>query len=312
MSTSQCVEPDQYTERLMPGAATRSRRSRSWPHRPRSTSFPRLRRALGGGPRILIKRDDAIGFAFGGNKVRKMALVAAAALARRRRHADHLRRPCSRITPASPPSPRRSWACAASWCSMRTTSCRPAADRQRCSSTRWPAPRSATCGRATSALPAMAPRPTTCGDAADVRAIIPLGASTPLGAAGFVSAVDELRSRSSRPTPSSTPRRRAARRRGWSPAACWPACRHASSASAPTIRPRRLSGDRPWLLAGLAPLLGSTRSRFDDAHVEVDDTFVGDGYGVPTDGVARSARARGAARGLRSSITPTPRKRWPG
>ena len=40
-----------------------------------------LRAALGGGPRLLIKRDDAIGFAFGGNKVRKMRLVAADAAA---------------------------------------------------------------------------------------------------------------------------------------------------------------------------------------------------------------------------------------
>ena len=39
-----------------------------------------LRRALGGGPRLLVKRDDGIPFAFGGNKVRKMSLVAAAAL----------------------------------------------------------------------------------------------------------------------------------------------------------------------------------------------------------------------------------------
>src|SRR6476659_5924345 len=41
----------------------------------------RLRAALGGGPRLLVKRDDTIGFAFGGNKVRKMALVAADAQA---------------------------------------------------------------------------------------------------------------------------------------------------------------------------------------------------------------------------------------
>lgn len=40
----------------------------------------RLRAALGGGPRLLVKRDDAIPFGFGGNKVRKLELVAAAAL----------------------------------------------------------------------------------------------------------------------------------------------------------------------------------------------------------------------------------------
>src|SRR5512140_770223 len=41
----------------------------------------RLRGALGGGPRLLVKRDDAIPFGFGGNKVRKIALVAARAIA---------------------------------------------------------------------------------------------------------------------------------------------------------------------------------------------------------------------------------------
>jgi 1-aminocyclopropane-1-carboxylate deaminase/D-cysteine desulfhydrase-like pyridoxal-dependent ACC family enzyme len=43
--------------------------------------MPRLLRSLGGGPRLFIKRDDAIPFGFGGNKVRKLALVAARAVA---------------------------------------------------------------------------------------------------------------------------------------------------------------------------------------------------------------------------------------
>src|SRR5439155_794449 len=38
----------------------------------------RLRAALGGGPRLLVNRDDAIAFASGGNKVRKLRLGAAA------------------------------------------------------------------------------------------------------------------------------------------------------------------------------------------------------------------------------------------
>lgn len=41
----------------------------------------RLSARLGGGPRLFIKRDDAIPFGFGGNKVRKLALVAAQAQA---------------------------------------------------------------------------------------------------------------------------------------------------------------------------------------------------------------------------------------
>src|SRR5262245_10062015 len=44
--------------------------------------LPRLSAALGDGPRLLIKRDDAIAFGFGGNKIRKLAFVAA------RAHAD--------------------------------------------------------------------------------------------------------------------------------------------------------------------------------------------------------------------------------
>jgi len=61
---------------------------------PRSPRFPRLplapyptpvegmarlREALGGGPRLFVKRDDTIAFAFGGNKVRKMRIVLAQA-----------------------------------------------------------------------------------------------------------------------------------------------------------------------------------------------------------------------------------------
>ena len=51
-----------------------------WPQATPVQSLDRLRIALGGGPRLLIKRDDAIGFGFGGNKVRKLDVVAAAAL----------------------------------------------------------------------------------------------------------------------------------------------------------------------------------------------------------------------------------------
>jgi 1-aminocyclopropane-1-carboxylate deaminase/D-cysteine desulfhydrase-like pyridoxal-dependent ACC family enzyme len=41
----------------------------------------RLSGMLGGGPTLLVKRDDTIGFAFGGNKVRKLALLGARAQA---------------------------------------------------------------------------------------------------------------------------------------------------------------------------------------------------------------------------------------
>src|SRR4051812_42798945 len=39
-----------------------------------------LRETLGGGPRLLVKRDDVIPFGFGGNKVRKLEYVLAEAI----------------------------------------------------------------------------------------------------------------------------------------------------------------------------------------------------------------------------------------
>lgn len=43
--------------------------------------MPRLRAALGGGPRLLVKRDDYTGPGFGGNKVRKLEYLLARAVA---------------------------------------------------------------------------------------------------------------------------------------------------------------------------------------------------------------------------------------
>lgn len=42
--------------------------------------MPRLREALGGGPRLLVKRDDQTGLATGGNKTRKLEFLVAEAL----------------------------------------------------------------------------------------------------------------------------------------------------------------------------------------------------------------------------------------
>jgi len=41
--------------------------------------MPSLSALLGGGPKLFVKRDDTIGFAFGGNKVRKLSLLGARA-----------------------------------------------------------------------------------------------------------------------------------------------------------------------------------------------------------------------------------------
>src|ERR1700759_3314605 len=43
--------------------------------------LPRLRETLGVGPRLLVKRDDQTGLAFGGNKTRKLEFLIAEAQA---------------------------------------------------------------------------------------------------------------------------------------------------------------------------------------------------------------------------------------
>jgi hypothetical protein len=47
----------------------------------RIEELPRLTKLLGG-PRLLVKRDDQTGLAFGGNKTRKLEFLVAEALAR--------------------------------------------------------------------------------------------------------------------------------------------------------------------------------------------------------------------------------------
>jgi len=113
--------------------------------------------------------------------------------------------------------------------------------------------------------------------------VIPLGASTPLGAAAFVSAVDELLTQIDPPdfivhSTSS----------GGTQAGLLAGCSLARldtnllGISADDSAASLGSAIRT-LLTGLAPLLGVDPTRFDAARVDVDDAFVGGGYGVPTD-----------------------------
>ncbi|MEO7272511.1 MAG: pyridoxal-phosphate dependent enzyme [Vicinamibacterales bacterium] len=244
--------------------------------------LPGLRRALGGGPRILVKRDDALGFACGGNKVRKMALVAAAALEAGAdtlitcggRQSNHAR--VTAITAAY-----LGLGCILVLNADEASAARPLSgnlllDTLAGAEIRYVRTRDAR-------DPAMA------AAADDVRrrggrpVVIPLGASTPLGAAGFVSAIDELTQQIDPPAAIVH-----ATSSGGTQAGLIAGCMLAGLAT----RVIGISADDPTasltttvrtLLAGLAPLLGLDPARFDAAIVEVDDTFIGEGYGAPTD-----------------------------
>ena len=151
--------------------------------------MPRLRAALGGGPRLLVKRDDAIPFGFGGNKVRKLEFVLAQAHGPRRRHARHARR---RAVESRARDRRRGGeARTRVRADHQRTAARSTPPRTRCS-TGCSAPRSSTSRRATSA-PEASERVMARLRAEGRRPFfMPLGASTPIGALGFVAAIGEL------------------------------------------------------------------------------------------------------------------------
>ena len=148
----------------------------------------RLRDALGGGPRLLVKRDDTIGFAFGGNKVRKMRLVAADAMANQ---ADTL------ITCGGVQSNHaRVTAAAAARLGLRCILVANGAQPERPTANALLA---RLLGAEIRYVPSREARAIEMEAAAEQEQragrrpyVIPLGASTPLGAAAFAHAVTEL------------------------------------------------------------------------------------------------------------------------
>jgi 1-aminocyclopropane-1-carboxylate deaminase/D-cysteine desulfhydrase-like pyridoxal-dependent ACC family enzyme len=121
--------------------------------------------------------------------------------------------------------------------------------------------------------------------------VVPLGASTPLGAAAFVFAVFELLQQIEAPDVIVH-----ATSSGGTQAGLVAGCQLAGvntrvlGISADETR-ERLSADIRRILAGLGPLLRVAET-FERAPVEVDDAFVGEGYGIPT---AASREAIGLA-----------------
>ena len=243
--------------------------------------MPRLRSALAAAPRLLVKRDDAIAFAFGGNKVRKMRLVAADAVAQQ---ADTL------ITAGGVQSNHaRVTAAAAARLGLRAILVTSGASGQPAAEPRANALLDRLLGAEIIAVESREARTAAMEAAADrERAagrrpyVIPIGASTPLGAAAFAHAVIELLEQI--PPPDVIIH---ASSSGGTQAGLVAGCALAG------VRTRvvGISADEPRaaltaeirrILAGLADLIGTDRERFDSADVIVDDDFVGDGYGIPS------------------------------
>ena len=234
--------------------------------------------ALGGGPRLLVKRDDAIAFAFGGNKVRKIRLVAAEA---QRSGADTL------ITTGGVQSNHaRVTAAAAAALGMKcilvvngVAPDRPTAnallDKLLGADVRYVTARD-------ERAPAMERAADEVRRTGGTPFVIPLGASTPLGAAGLVEAIAELAEQidppdvivhSSSSGGTQTGLVAGCALAGWSTRVIGVSADESSAV---------LERDVRVLLGGLAELLGFASDRFASARVTVDDRFVGPGYGIPT------------------------------
>lgn len=244
---------------------------------------PRLREALGpNAPRILVKRDDAIPFGFGGNKVRKLQLVAAEA---RACGADTL------ITVGGVQSNHmRATASTATRLGMR---CVLVANGQPPETPRANALLDALLGAELHYVSSREERaPTMRALAARLRADgrapyeVPLGASTPLGAAAFARAVGELIEQL--PNGAIPDAIVHASSSGGTQAGLTAGC----ALHALPTRVVGISADDPaasiekevrHIIAGLGTMLGADgNSLARDVQVSVDDSFVGAGYGNPT------------------------------
>ena len=239
----------------------------------------RLRAALGvSAPRLLVKRDDAIPFAFGGNKVRKMSLVAADAI----NHGADTLITCggvqsnhARVTAAAAAKLGLRCILVANGAAQTNPTANALLDRLLGAEVRYVAER----GERAPAMERAAEETRAAGGRPYV---IPIGASTPLGAAAFVHAVAEMRSQIDPPdviVHSSSS--------GGTQAGIVAGC----AVEGLSTRVIGISADEPAvslerdiraIIAGIGPLLDLSAERFSSGRVEVDDRFVGDGYGIPT------------------------------
>jgi len=241
-------------------------------------SLDNLRAELECKARLLVKRDDTIGFAFGGNKVRKMRLVAAQAKAS---GADTLittggvQSNHARVTAATAARLRMK-------CILVVNGARPAhptanalLDQLLGAEIRYVRTREDRTSEMERAADDARKRGAT-------PYLIPLGASTPLGAAAFVAAISELADQIDPPDvivhASSSGGTQAGlvagcELAGWPTRVVGISADESSASLESTVR---------QLLTGLTKLLDCGADRFTSVPVVVDDSFVGEGYGIPT------------------------------
>ena len=242
-----------------------------------------MRAALGGGPTLLVKRDDSIPFGFGGNKVRKLEFVLAEAVAR---GADTL------VTVGGVQSNHaRATASAAASLGLRcvliingTAPAKATAnallDRLLGAEIEYIASREARTGASERVMRRLR-------DEGRRPFFVPLGASTPMGALGFIAAVEEMLEQGIVPDAIVHAGSSGGTQAGLV-AGVWRYGLH--------TRVIAVSADDPAesVEAGVRRIIrGIGGLESFDGDVEVDDGWVGDGYGLPTN-ASREAQSLAA------------------
>jgi len=241
----------------------------------------RLRAALGTGPRLLIKRDDAITFGFGGNKVRKIEMLAASAL---EDDADVL------ITTGGVQSNHcRVTAAAAARLGMRCVIVANGAPPERLTGNalldhlfgaevRYVATRE-------ERAPAMEAIAECLRAEGSHPVVIPLGASTPLGSAGVARAVGELVSQLDEPPDCIFHSTSSGGTQAGLVAGCSLYGVHSRVIGVSADEPAdRLQATVSGIVEGLGELLGMDAGKLAAARpIEVETRFIGEGYGIPTE-----------------------------
>jgi 1-aminocyclopropane-1-carboxylate deaminase/D-cysteine desulfhydrase-like pyridoxal-dependent ACC family enzyme len=237
----------------------------------------RLRSSLAGGPRLLVKRDDAIPFAFGGNKVRKMRLVAADALAQR---ADTLitcggvQSNHARVTAAVAAKLGLRCVLVVNGNEPLTPTANALLDRLLGAEIRHVGSRT----ERTAMMETVAGEERAAGRRPYV---IPLGASIPLGAAALALAIRELSAQMTAPDVILHSSSSAGTQAGFIAGCALAGVRSRVIGISADESAASLAAEVRRLLDGLASTIGLP-GRFDGVDVEIDDGFVGEGYGVPT------------------------------
>jgi len=252
----------------------------------------RLRTELGGGPRLLIKRDDAIPFAFGGNKVRKLAFVAAQAVAD---GADAL------VTTGGIQSNHaRVTAAVAATLGMRCVLIANGARQERPTAN---ALLDALLGADVRYVASREERNAAIDDAAAQLARegrrpfrIPLGASTPLGALGFARAIGEVLEQMPAPDVIVHSSSSGGTQAGLLAGVALHGITTRVIGVSPDDPAASIAGRVRDILQGMGPLLGVDGAALAGARpIEIDDAFIGDGYGLPSD-ASREAQCLAAQR----------------